>query len=144
MALVARNSVQAIRAIHCFHLIAPVASCEVKCTGQVLDPGLIFSRQVESKMAARNRRARIVAFYLLLLTILRRNKCQREQGILVTKQRIPGYIPIFSVARIAWGGFHMIARKFYLIVPIAWIEQSSIWAITIAPIVPQLSFTVSI
>ena len=43
--------------------------------------------------------------------------------------------------------FHMIARKFYTIVPIARIEQSSIWAITIvpvAPIVPQLSVTVSI
>ena len=43
--------------------------------------------------------------------------------------------------------FHMIARKFYSIVPIARIEQSSIWAITIvpiAPIVPQLSVTVSI
>ena len=38
--------------------------------------------------------------------------------------------------------FHMIARKFNSIVPIARIEQSSIWAITIvlvAPIVPQLS-----
>ena len=43
--------------------------------------------------------------------------------------------------------FHMIAPKFYSIVPIARIEQSSIWAITIvpvAPIVPQLSVTVSI
>ena len=43
--------------------------------------------------------------------------------------------------------FHMIARKFYSIVLIARIEQSSIWAITIvpvAPIVPQLSVTVSI
>ena len=62
MAPIARNSVQAIRVIHCFHLIAPIASCEVKCTGQVVDPGVIFFRQVESKMAARNRRARIVAF----------------------------------------------------------------------------------
>ena len=30
--------------------------------------------------------------------------------------------------------FHMIARKFYSIVPIARVEQSSIWAITIVPI----------
>ena len=71
IAPIARNSVQAIQAIHCFHLIAPIA-CEVECTGQVLDPSLILSRQEESKMAARNRRARIVAFYLMLLTILRR------------------------------------------------------------------------
>ena len=51
IAPIARNSVQAIRAIHCFHLIAPIA-CEVECTGQVLDPSLIFSRQMEWKMAA--------------------------------------------------------------------------------------------
>lgn len=41
IAPIARNSVQAIGAIHCFNLIAPIA-CEVECTGQVL-PGSEFN-----------------------------------------------------------------------------------------------------
>ena len=59
----------------------------------------------------------------------------------------PGFHIIAPMAPIARNSvraihcFHMIARKFYSIVPIARIEQSSIWAITI---VPQLSVTVSI
>lgn len=46
IAPITQNSVQAMRAIHYFHLIAPIA-CEVECTGQVLDPSLMFSRQME-------------------------------------------------------------------------------------------------
>ena len=46
IAPITQNSVQAMRAIHYFHLIAPIAY-EVECTGQVLDPSLIFSRQME-------------------------------------------------------------------------------------------------
>ena len=68
-----------------------------------------------------------------------------EQGILVTKKCIVGYIPIFPVARIAGSGFHMIAHKFfYLIVPIAQIEQSYIVIALVTSISPQLSVTVSI
>ena len=65
-------------------------------------------------------------------------KCPREQGILVTKQCVLGNILILPVAPIAWSGFHMIAHKFY---SIDRIEQSSIWAITIAR---QLCVTVSL
>ena len=110
MAPIARISVQAVRAIHCFHLMAPIASCEVKCTAQVLDPGLIFFRQVESKMAARNRRARIVAFYLLLLTILRRRRTREAPN--ARKHRF--WVREMYQKREQLGAFHTLARKLRL------------------------------
>ena len=109
IAPIARNSGQAIQAIHCFHLIAPIA-CEVGGTGHVLDPSLIFSRQMESKMAARNRRARIVAFYLLLLTILRRRRTREAPD--ARKHRF--WVREMYQKRQQLGVFHTLARELRL------------------------------